>query len=224
MNANIEDNTWDVQKRKRLSKLKDAKSKGLDKLIPSEKAIELLETVIASEDKVCIEGNNQKQADFLSECLSQCNPEVLNNLHILQSVLALPSHIDIFDKGIASKVDFSFSGPQALRLAKLVQQQKIHIGSIHTYLELYGRYFIDLTPNVCLITAHSADADGNLAGDAMLARVKRGTHGNLCGLALGIVGLSTTQLHGDAQFLQRLLRQLSETDTRHRFARQHAWA
>ena len=162
MNANIEDNTWDVQKRKRLSKLKDAKSKGLDKLIPSEKAIELLETVIASEDKVCIEGNNQKQADFLSECLSQCNPEVLNNLHILQSVLALPSHIDIFDKGIASKVDFSFSGPQALRLAKLVQQQKIHIGSIHTYLELYGRYFIDLTPNVCLITAHSADADGNL--------------------------------------------------------------
>lgn len=38
MNANIEDNTWDVQKRKRLSKLKDAKSKGLDKLIPSEES------------------------------------------------------------------------------------------------------------------------------------------------------------------------------------------
>ena len=124
--------------------------------------IELLETVIACGDKVCQEGNNQKQADFLAKALSQCNPEVLNNLHILQSVLALPSHLDIFEKGIASKLDFSFSGPQSLRLAQLVQQQKISIGSIHTYLELYGRYFIDLIPNVCLITAQAADAQGNL--------------------------------------------------------------
>jgi len=162
MKANTEEKIWNLQKIRRDKKLDAAKSKGLEKLVPNNRAIELLETVLSPEDKVCIEGNNQKQADFLSECLSQCNSDVLNNLHILQSVLALPSHIDIFDKGIASKVDFSFAGPQALRLAKLVQNQKIQIGSIHTYLELYGRYFIDLTPNVCLITAHSADAEGNL--------------------------------------------------------------
>ncbi|MGE6441652.1 malonate decarboxylase subunit alpha [Psychrobacter sp. NPDC078409] len=162
MKANTEEKIWNLQKIRRDKKLDAAKSKGLEKLIPNNRAIELLETVLSPEDRVCIEGNNQKQADFLSECLSQCNSDVLNNLHILQSVLALPSHIDIFDKGIASKVDFSFAGPQALRLAKLVQNQKIQIGSIHTYLELYGRYFIDLTPNVCLITAHSADAEGNL--------------------------------------------------------------
>ncbi|WP_198331130.1 malonate decarboxylase subunit alpha [Psychrobacter aquimaris] len=162
MKANTEETPWNLQKIRRNKKLDAAKNKGLEKLVPNDRAIELLETVLAPEDKICIEGNNQKQADFLSECLSQCNSGVLNNLHILQSVLALPSHIDIFDKGIASKVDFSFAGPQALRLAKLVQQQKIQIGSIHTYLELYGRYFIDLTPNVCLITAHSADAEGNL--------------------------------------------------------------
>lgn len=162
MKANTEETPWNLQKIRRNKKLDAAKNKGLEKLVPNDRAIELLETVLSPEDKICIEGNNQKQADFLSECLSQCNSDVLNNLHILQSVLALPSHIDIFDKGIASKVDFSFAGPQALRLAKLVQQQKIQIGSIHTYLELYGRYFIDLTPNVCLITAHSADAEGNL--------------------------------------------------------------
>ncbi len=162
MNTTINETTWDTQKTKRLAKIHAAANKGLKKLVPNDRVVELLETVIAREDKVCIEGNNQKQADFLSESLSQCNPDVLNNLHILQSVLALPSHIDIFEKGIASKVDFSFAGPQALRLAKLVQKQQIHIGSIHTYLELYGRYFIDLTPNVCLITAHSADANGNL--------------------------------------------------------------
>src|SRR5690606_10584420 len=101
-------------------------------------------------------------SDVCSSDLSQCNPEVIHDLHIVQSVLALPSHIDVFEKGIASKVDFSFAGPQSLRLAQLVQQQKIGIGSIHTYLELYGRYFIDLTPNVCLITAHAADREGNL--------------------------------------------------------------
>ncbi|MEN8626155.1 malonate decarboxylase subunit alpha [Psychrobacter proteolyticus] len=162
MKANTEEKIWNLQKIRRDKKLDAAKTKGLEKLVPNNRAIELLETVLSPEDRVCIEGNNQKQADFLSECLSQCNSDVLNNLHILQSVLALPSHIDIFDKGIASKVDFSFAGPQALRLAKLVQNQKIQIGSIHTYLELYGRYFIDLTPNVCLITAHSADAEGNL--------------------------------------------------------------
>ena len=34
--------------------------------------------------------------------------------------------------------------------------------AIHTYLELFGRYFIDLTPNVALIVAQAADAAGNL--------------------------------------------------------------
>ncbi|GAA0307476.1 malonate decarboxylase subunit alpha [Psychrobacter aestuarii] len=162
MHTQNKERPWHQQKIRRQEKLDAARAKGLEKCVTNERTTELLETVISPQDRVCIEGNNQKQADFLSECLSRCDSEVLNDLHILQSVLALPSHIDIFEKGIASKVDFSFAGPQALRLAKLVQQQKIQIGSIHTYLELYGRYFIDLTPNVCLITAHSADADGNL--------------------------------------------------------------
>jgi len=162
MHTQNKERPWHQQKIRRQEKLDAARAKGLEKRVANERTTELLETVISPEDRVCIEGNNQKQADFLSECLSRCDSEGLNKLHILQSVLALPSHIDIFEKGIASKVDFSFAGPQALRLAKLVQQQKIQIGSIHTYLELYGRYFIDLTPNVCLITAHSADADGNL--------------------------------------------------------------
>lgn len=30
---------------------------------------------------------------------------------------------------------------------------RIKIGAIHTYLELFGRYFIDLTPKVALIAA-----------------------------------------------------------------------
>ena len=162
MNQMVKKRLWDRQRTRRQEKLDLAQQKGFSKQVEHARAIELLETVIASGDRVCLEGNNQKQADFLSKCLSQCNPDAVNDLHIVQSVLALPSHIDVFEKGIASKVDFSFAGPQSLRLAQLVQQQKISIGSIHTYLELYGRYFIDLTPNVCLITAHAADREGNL--------------------------------------------------------------
>jgi malonate decarboxylase alpha subunit len=39
---------------------------------------------------------------------------------------------------------------------------KIELGAVHTYLELFGRYFIDLTPQVALIAAVTADREGNL--------------------------------------------------------------
>jgi len=125
-------------------------------------AVELLGTVIESGDRVCLEGNNQKQADFLAQALTQLDPAQVHDLHLLQSVIALPSHLDLFDLGIASKLDFSFSGPQGARLAKLVGAGRIDIGAIHTYLELFSRYFVDLTPKVALICAQSGDADGNL--------------------------------------------------------------
>ena len=117
MNQMVKKRLWDKQRTRRQEKLDLAQQKGFSKQVEHARAIELLETVIASGDRVCLEGNNQKQADFLSKCLSQCNPDAVNDLHIVQSVLALPSHIDVFEKGIASKVDFSFAGPQSLRLS-----------------------------------------------------------------------------------------------------------
>ena len=44
---------------------------------------------------------------------------------MVQSVLALPEHLDVFENGIAAKLDFSFSGPQGARLAQLVSGGKI---------------------------------------------------------------------------------------------------
>ncbi|HEX6704810.1 MAG TPA: malonate decarboxylase subunit alpha [Albitalea sp.] len=122
----------------------------------------LLEATIEPGDRVCLEGNNQKQADFLAKALNQVDPRRVHGLHMVQSALALPEHLDLFDNGIASRLDFSFSGPQGARLAKLVSAKRIEIGAIHTYLELFARYFIDLTPKVALVAAHAADAEGNL--------------------------------------------------------------
>lgn len=122
----------------------------------------LLEAVLEPGDRVCLEGNNQKQADFLADALVSLDPRKIHSLHMLQSVLALPQHLDVFEKGIANRLDFSFSGPQGARLARLASAGRINIGAIHTYLELFARYFIDLTPNVALIAAQAADRHGNL--------------------------------------------------------------
>lgn len=122
----------------------------------------LLEAVLQPGDRVCLEGNNQKQADFLADALVGLNPERVHDLHMVQSVLALPQHLDVFENGIASRLDFSFSGPQGARLARLASAGQIQIGAIHTYLELFARYFMDLTPQVALVAAQAADAEGNL--------------------------------------------------------------
>jgi malonate decarboxylase alpha subunit len=162
MNAPCSTGDWDTRRHGRLQRLERAAALGLARRVEPGRVGELLEAVIEPGDRVCLEGNNQKQADFLADTLAECSPERLHDLHMVQSVLALPSHVDLFERGIARTLDFSFSGPQAGRLARLVKDRRIEIGAIHTYLELFGRYFVDLTPKVCLIAAHAADAAGNL--------------------------------------------------------------
>ncbi|MCO4856150.1 malonate decarboxylase subunit alpha [Herbaspirillum sp. WGmk3] len=132
------------------------------KIAPADKLADLLYAVLENGDRVCVEGNNQKQADFLAKGLAALDPARVKGLHMLFSVLALPEHLDVFEKGIADRLDFSFSGPQAGRLAKLASAGKLNIGAIHTYLELFGRYFVDLTPRVALVAAQAADRHGNL--------------------------------------------------------------
>jgi malonate decarboxylase alpha subunit len=146
-------------KAKRMAKLEQV-VKG--KIIPTDKIVEALEAVIAPGDRVVLEGNNQKQASFLSKALSQVNPEKVNGLHMIMSSVSRPEHLDIFEKGIARKIDFSYAGPQSLRMSQMLEDGKLIIGEIHTYLELYGRLFIDLTPSVALVAADKADRSGNL--------------------------------------------------------------
>ncbi|MCI2246902.1 malonate decarboxylase subunit alpha [Xanthomonas sp. PPL568] len=153
---------WNTLADNRRQRLQRADGLARGRLVEAQDAVALLEAVIEPGDRVCVEGNNQKQADFLSQCLTEVDPARVHGLHLLQSVLALPTHLDVFERGIAQRLDFSFSGPQALRLARLVADKRIEIGAIHTYLELFGRYFVDLTPRVALVAAQAADRQGNL--------------------------------------------------------------
>jgi len=166
MNAPAEPRIWNTraaQRVQRLERVAEELGPALrGKRVASEQVVALLNAALMPFDRVCLEGNNQKQADFLARALVQVDVQRVHDLHMVQSVLALPEHLDVFENGIASKLDFSFSGPQGARLAQLVAQGGVQIGAIHTYLELFARYFIDLTPQVSLIAAHAADAQGNL--------------------------------------------------------------
>ena len=123
---------------------------------------ESLEALIAPADRIVLEGDNQKQADFLSRSLAKVDPEKLHDLHLIISSISRPEHLTLFELGIAKKVDFAFAGPQSLRVAQLLEDGVLEIGAIHTYVELYARLLVDLAPNVVLVCAEQADSEGNL--------------------------------------------------------------
>jgi malonate decarboxylase alpha subunit len=133
-----------------------------DGVLPRERIVDALETLIRPGDRVALEGDNQKQADFLSRSFAQVDPAKVSGVHLLISSISRPEHLTLFERGIAHKVDFSFAGPQSLRVAQLLEDGQLEIGAINTYVELYARMFVDLTPNVALLCAEKADRHGNL--------------------------------------------------------------
>src|SRR5882672_3935845 len=104
-------------------------------VLPTDKTVEALEALVVAGDRIVLEGDNQKQADFLSRSLVKVD---------------------------AKKMDFAFAGPQSLRVAQLLEDGVLEIGAVHTYVELYARLLVDLIPNVVLVCAEQADAEGNL--------------------------------------------------------------
>jgi malonate decarboxylase alpha subunit len=131
-------------------------------VLPTDKTVEALEALVVAGDRIVLEGDNQKQADFLSRSLAKVNPKKIHDLHLIISSISRPEHLTLFELGIAKKVDFAFAGPQSLRVAQLLEDGVLEIGAIHTYVELYARLLVDLIPNVVLVCAEQADQKGNL--------------------------------------------------------------
>lgn len=132
------------------------------RVLPQKHLVQALESLIAPGDRIALEGDNQKQADFLSRSLVQADPKKLHDLHLIISSISRPEHLTLFELGIAKKLDFAYAGPQSLRVAQLLEDGVLEIGAIHTYVELYARLLVDLAPNVVLVCAEQADHEGNL--------------------------------------------------------------
>src|SRR6202044_210024 len=153
---------WQTERRARDERLAAGSKFAAGKMVAPNDASALLEAIVRPGDRICLEGDNQKQADFLAACLARADPKVLHDLHVVQSGIVLPEHIDLFEKGIAKKLDYSYSGPQSYAVPRALNSGTIELGAIHTYVELFARYFVDLTPHVALTVARSADRQGNL--------------------------------------------------------------
>src|SRR6201984_630498 len=97
-------------------------------ILPRERIIAVLETLIVSGDRIVLEGDNQKQADFLSRSLVKVDPRKVHDLHLIISSISRPEHLTLFELGIAKKVDFAFAGPQSLRVAQLLENGVLEIG------------------------------------------------------------------------------------------------
>jgi len=153
---------WRGERQARDARIQAGRAQADGKVVPAAAVVDLLEAVLRPGDRVCLEGDNQKQADCLARGLAACDPGKIHDLHMVQSGIVLPEHLDVFETGIAKRLDYSYSGPQGARIAKMLYGGQIQLGAVHTYLELFARYFVDLTPNVALIAGVSADRDGNL--------------------------------------------------------------
>ena len=153
---------WHRERAARDARIEAGRAHAAGKVVTAAGVVALLEAILQPGDRVCLEGDNQKQADCLARGLSQCDPGRVHDLHMVQSGIVLPEHLDIFEQGIAKRLDYSYSGPQGGRIARMLYGGQIELGAVHTYLELFARYFVDLTPNVALIAGVSADLDGNL--------------------------------------------------------------
>ena len=117
-------------------------------VLQAERIVDALHLLIQPHDRIVLEGDNQKQAEFLSRSLAKCDPGKLHDLHLIISSISRPEHLTLFELGIAKKVDFAFAGPQSVRLAQLLEDGKVEIGAIHTYVELYSRLLVDLAPTM----------------------------------------------------------------------------
>jgi malonate decarboxylase alpha subunit len=153
---------WNSQKTSLAERLAAGHPHASGKMVALADLQAFLEAVLRPGDRVCLEGDNQKQADLLASALAAADVSKVHDLHMVQSGVVLPEHLDVFERGVAKRLDYSYSGPQSARIAKMLFGGKIELGAVHTYLELFARYFIDLTPHVALIAAVSADRDGNL--------------------------------------------------------------
>ncbi|MBP6115072.1 MAG: malonate decarboxylase subunit alpha [Neisseriaceae bacterium] len=153
---------WDLQRQRKAAKLARVASLRQGLFVDTDDIVTVMERLVAPYDRVVLEGNNQKQASFLSQRLAAVNPANVFGLHMIMSSVSRPEHLTLFELGIAERLDFSYAGGQSVRIAQMIEDGVLTLGDIHTYLELYGRLFIDLIPHVVLVAADQADRDGNL--------------------------------------------------------------
>ena len=81
---------WNGARSARDSRLQAGARYARGKLVAAQDATALLEAVLRSNDRICLEGDNQKQADLLAAALAAVDNRKIHDLHMVQSGVVLP--------------------------------------------------------------------------------------------------------------------------------------
>jgi Malonate decarboxylase, alpha subunit, transporter len=81
---------WNARKTSLTERLADGSRYASGKTVEAVDLSNVLQAVIRPGDRVCLEGDNQKQADVLAAALANVDPAKINDLHVVQSGVVLP--------------------------------------------------------------------------------------------------------------------------------------
>ena len=123
---------WQKGRQARAARLESGTKLAKGKIVEARDTTALLEALIRPGDRICLEGDNQKQADLLSAALLAVDPAKVHDLHMVQSGVVLPEHLDLFERGVAKRLDYAYSGPQSTRIATMLYGGKIELGAVQT--------------------------------------------------------------------------------------------
>ena len=98
---------WDVRRADKLRRLQAVGAHVRGKRADPAAIVAVLEGLLRPGDRVALEGDNQKQADFLSRALVQVDPARVHDLHLLISSISRPEHLTLFERGIARQASIS---------------------------------------------------------------------------------------------------------------------
>ena len=87
---------WQGERRARDERLAAGSKFAAGKMVAPNDTTALLEAIVRPGDRICLEGDNQKQANLLSAALLAVDLSKVNNLHMVQSGVVLPEHLDVF--------------------------------------------------------------------------------------------------------------------------------
>jgi Malonate decarboxylase, alpha subunit, transporter/Malonate decarboxylase gamma subunit (MdcE) len=123
----------DTRRRNKAERIRRVGALAKGKFVSAKSVPEVLRCIIEPGDILCLEGDNQKQADFLANQLATLTKKVLRDIHLVMSCLTLPAHIELFKKGLIRQVDFCYAGPQGQAVAQLLADGKFPIGAFICY-------------------------------------------------------------------------------------------